>query len=71
MLLSGGLNNMHKILSNKIELIAEILLFNCESTWEEVKSSLEKMSIVALQDHLFYDLTEGTMYTYTYTGELA
>jgi hypothetical protein len=38
MLLSGGLNNMHKILSNKIELIAEILLFNCESTWEEVKS---------------------------------
>lgn len=62
---------MHKTLSNKNELIAEILLFNCESTWVEVKASLEKMSIVALQDHLFYDHTEGTMYTYTYTGELA
>ena len=36
---------MHKTLSNKIELIAEILLFNCESTWNEVKPSLEKCQL--------------------------
>ena len=62
---------MHKILSTKIELVAEILLFNCESTWEEVKQSLEKQSISELKDHLFYDLTEGTIYTYSYSNELA
>ena len=62
---------MHKILSTKIGLIAEILLFNCESTWDTVKPSLEKKSISELKDHLFYDLTEGTIYTYSYSNELA
>jgi len=61
---------MHKTINTRNELIAEILLFSCESEWEQLRKELELGSDEYLKSHLLFDLTEGTIYSYTFGRDI-
>ena len=61
---------MHKIINTRQELINEILLFTCESEWTEHRVFLERGSDEYLKSHLLWDLTEDTIYSYTFGRDI-
>ncbi len=61
---------MHKTINTRQELINEILLFTCESEWTEHRVFLERGSDEYLKSHLLWDLTEDTIYSYTFGRDI-